>query len=350
MNILIGKLFPGPLDILGDIHGEIEALRSLAFTLGYDARGLHPQGRRLVFIGDLIDRGPDSPAVVEWVQSLVEAGSAQCILGNHELNVLRTDAKAGNGWIINPEHPEQQPGGEFEHSRTATGVMRERYLAFFRKLPLALVREDVRVVHAAWHSEAVRQLTGETGSVVEVYERHAVPARQRLKDDGVVARADAEVQQWRHALSDRHAQVPLLPALGVRDVRFQMSNPVRILTSGVERLAQRPFFSAGKWRMCDRVRWWDEYTEDPAVVIGHYWRRLLPTTPTTRGTALDMFEGVGPHEWMGPRRNVFCVDYSVGGRYLERHEGVTVFSSQLCALRWPEREIWGESGPLAPPA
>jgi hypothetical protein len=55
-----------------------------------------------------------------------------------------------------------------------------------------------------------------------------------------------------------------------------MGNPVRAITSGVERLASAPFWSSGKWRMCDRVKWWNEYEEDIPVIVGHYWRRLSP--------------------------------------------------------------------------
>ena len=68
---LVRELFPGSLDIVGDIHGEVDALRSVLDTLGYGRDGVHPQGRRLVFLGDLSDRGPDSPAVVELVSNLV---------------------------------------------------------------------------------------------------------------------------------------------------------------------------------------------------------------------------------------------------------------------------------------
>ena len=74
----IRPLFPGPVDVIGDVHGEIEPLRELLGRLGYDAAGKHPAGRRLVFVGDLGDRGPDSPAVIELVKSLVERGLAQC--------------------------------------------------------------------------------------------------------------------------------------------------------------------------------------------------------------------------------------------------------------------------------
>ena len=94
----IRALFEGPIDIVGDIHGEIDALRDLLGQLGYDTTGQHPDGRRLVFIGDLTDRGPDSPAVFELVSGLVARGLAQCVLGNHELNLLRQARKEGNGW------------------------------------------------------------------------------------------------------------------------------------------------------------------------------------------------------------------------------------------------------------
>ncbi|MBT8422614.1 MAG: metallophosphoesterase, partial [Gammaproteobacteria bacterium] len=90
---LVDSLFDGPLDIVGDIHGEIDALRQLLAGLGYDEAGNHPDGRRLVFVGDLVDRGPDSPAVLRAVRDLVNNGNAQCILGNHELNLLRDDEK-----------------------------------------------------------------------------------------------------------------------------------------------------------------------------------------------------------------------------------------------------------------
>ena len=71
---LIRPLFEGPLDVVGDVHGEIDALTALLGQLGYDPQGVHPDGRRLVFVGDLCDRGPDSPAVIGLVRRLVETG------------------------------------------------------------------------------------------------------------------------------------------------------------------------------------------------------------------------------------------------------------------------------------
>jgi hypothetical protein len=71
MPILVEKLFEGPVDVAGDVHGEIDALLMLMGHPGYDETGHHPAGRRLVFVGDLTDRGPDSPAVVDLVTDLL---------------------------------------------------------------------------------------------------------------------------------------------------------------------------------------------------------------------------------------------------------------------------------------
>ncbi|MDX3066868.1 MULTISPECIES: polynucleotide kinase-phosphatase [Streptomyces] len=73
----------GPFDIIGDIHGCSSELESLLGELGY-ADGAHPDGRTAVFVGDLVDRGPDSPGVLRRVMSMVAAGNALCVPGNHE--------------------------------------------------------------------------------------------------------------------------------------------------------------------------------------------------------------------------------------------------------------------------
>ncbi|BDM71621.1 hypothetical protein HEK616_51080 [Streptomyces nigrescens] len=83
----------GPFDIIGDIHGCRSELESLLGRLGYvpvrDGLGravdaAHPEGRTAVFVGDLVDRGPDSPGVLRLVMGMVAAGHALCVPGNHE--------------------------------------------------------------------------------------------------------------------------------------------------------------------------------------------------------------------------------------------------------------------------
>jgi hypothetical protein len=348
INKLIGSLFDGPLDIVGDVHGEIEPLRQLLGQLGYNQEGGHPEHRRLVFVGDLGDRGPDSPAVGELVMSLVERDLAQCILGNHELNLLRGDHKDGDAWFRDPNRKEQLEGGEFAHSRVAPEDFKGRYREFLASLPLALERSDLRIVHAAWMPREIETLRFAHGSAIEVYREYEILTNKLIHMEGLKERADREKVTWGHLLEDRNSKVPLLTALGECDERYQMGNPVRAITSGVERLASAPFWSSGKWRMCDRVKWWNEYEADIPVIIGHYWRRRWPVDGSAHaGSKRDLFGNAGPTDWMGAKRNVFCVDYSIGARYEERKAGKTQFDTCLAAMRWPERELWFETGRAA---
>ncbi|PKW10635.1 polynucleotide 3'-phosphatase /polynucleotide 5'-hydroxyl-kinase /polynucleotide 2',3'-cyclic phosphate phosphodiesterase [Streptomyces sp. 1222.5] len=73
----------GPFDIVGDIHGCAFELEALLTKLGY-MDGVHPEGRTAVFVGDLVDRGPDTPGVLRRVMSMVKSGDALCVPGNHE--------------------------------------------------------------------------------------------------------------------------------------------------------------------------------------------------------------------------------------------------------------------------
>jgi hypothetical protein len=166
-----------------------------------------------------------------------------------------------------------------------------------------------------------------------------------LHAEGLVDLAKAEKGTWRHRLGDETVDVPLLPAVGLLDERKQMLNPIRVLTSGVERLAKQSFFTSGQWRFAERVKWWDEYEDDVPVVVGHYWRRFEAMNRAEFGKGDgDLFEGVEPTSWVGAKGNVFCVDFSVGGRYKERSTGRTEFRTRLAALRWPERELVMDNG------
>ncbi|MER6476787.1 polynucleotide kinase-phosphatase [Streptomyces filamentosus] len=73
----------GPFDVIGDVHGCRSELETLLGRLGY-VDGAHPEGRTAVFVGDLVDRGPDSPGVLRRVMGMVAAGNALCVPGNHE--------------------------------------------------------------------------------------------------------------------------------------------------------------------------------------------------------------------------------------------------------------------------
>ena len=89
----------GPFDIIGDVHGCYEELIELLQKLRYIIEGIaddgtnyglkvsHPENRTVIFLGDLIDRGPASPAVLKLVMSMVRSGTALCVPGNHDMKL-----------------------------------------------------------------------------------------------------------------------------------------------------------------------------------------------------------------------------------------------------------------------
>lgn len=332
---------PGPLDIVGDVHGELAALESLLERLGYSPEGVHPAGRRLVFVGDLCDRGPDSPGVLFKVRDLSAAGLAQSVLGNHELNLLCESRKPGNHWFFgeesDPTHPQRGP------SRALAEEQRAEARQFMATLPLALERCDLRIVHAAWHSASIEHVRQLEEGPHWAYRR----AMDALLSTEEGAQLQAAAKQARRALKSllhdpctkwlvEHAEH--IDALARYDQACQLSNPVRLITSGTEAICT-PWYGGGRWRFVARTRWWDTYQETP-VVFGHYWRWC------DAGAQAHYFRGESPlfetetPAHMPPNARAFCVDFSVGARYKERHANRSApFHGRLAALRWPERTV-----------
>jgi protein phosphatase len=98
----------GPFDIIGDVHGCLDELQELMMTLGYSVerngngyRVGAPENRKAIFLGDLVDRGPNIPDVLRLVMSMVEAGTALCVPGNHDMKLLQKlrgkDVKMAHG-------------------------------------------------------------------------------------------------------------------------------------------------------------------------------------------------------------------------------------------------------------
>ena len=344
---MFAPLPDGPLDVVGDVHGELDALLALLAHLGYDADGVHPDGRRLVFVGDLCDRGPDSPGVIALVRRLVESGRALATLGNHEINLLRGDRKDGNDWFWS-EYTGRD--AKYEPRAHLPAAERDAVIVFLRRLPLALERADLRVVHAAWDLASIAQLRAADPALsrVEHYRRWETETEAVIAARGIGDAARAEYGLYRERLVDPAQAVPMLMATAQFDEARQMGNPIRVVTSGIERVAAHPFFASGHWRFVERIRWWDEYTDAVPVVVGHYWRQFADVDQASLGkTGENLFADLAPTAWHGLHHNVFCIDFSVGGRFLERPLGAgTSPRSRLGALRWPERVLALDTGEM----
>lgn len=109
----------GPFDIIGDVHGCFDELAILLQSLGYTIKGdgndhvVPPAGRKLIFVGDLVDRGPKIPQVLRLVMNAVESGAAYCVPGNHDMKLLRKlngrDVQITHGLADSLAQLEQEP-------------------------------------------------------------------------------------------------------------------------------------------------------------------------------------------------------------------------------------------------
>src|SRR6478672_4943959 len=125
------KTETGPFDIIGDIHGCREELEELLDQLGYlpdaEAGRRHPDGRKMIFLGDLVDRGPDVVGVVNLVRRMVAAGVAFCVPGNHDVKLQRAlggaNVQVSHGLADSLAQIEALPSDE-------RAAWREDYLAF----------------------------------------------------------------------------------------------------------------------------------------------------------------------------------------------------------------------------
>lgn len=151
-------------DLIGDVHGCGATLVTLLEKLGYECRAgvyRHPR-RKVIFLGDLIDRGPRIRLAVTVARRMVEEGEAHIVMGNHEYNALTYSypAPAGSGKRWLREHTPR-------NNRLIRETLEQYYdytnewedtLAWFKTIPLCLEIDGIRVVHACWDQALIDRL------------------------------------------------------------------------------------------------------------------------------------------------------------------------------------------------
>ncbi len=155
---------PQPYDIIGDIHGQHDKLTALLDKLGYipHSSGLHhAEGRKVIFLGDYIDRGPKVREVLHTVHAMVESGDALAIMGNHEYNAICYHTPNGKGgWLR--EHSEDKNRQVTATLRAFEGRENEwaDWLEWMKRLPMFLDLGALRCVHACWDGHRINRLMG----------------------------------------------------------------------------------------------------------------------------------------------------------------------------------------------
>lgn len=303
-------------DVIGDVHGHADELVQLLEAMGYSKHEniyYHPE-RKVIFLGDFIDRGPQIRQVLEIVRPMVESGAALSVMGNHEFNALAYHTE-------DPEHPgdflrRHIAKNEKQHHKTMEQLSPEElasHLAWFGTLPMWLELDGLRVVHACWDNRCIEQIThgvAEHGGITSAFLRSAckrgsvlhaavevvLKGKEMSLPDGIVfydkdgnPRTDTRTRWYFSPEGQTY-----------RTYAFQTDDlacDLRLETSVVEAASPYPATA-------------------PPVFVGHYW------------LSADRPELLAP--------NVACVDYSVAK------------GGFLCAYRWNGEQtlsstsfVWG---------
>jgi protein phosphatase len=171
----------GPFDVIGDVHGCARELTALLVRLGYRRRGAgpfaHPRGRRAVFVGDLVDRGPRCLEAATLAMDMADAGTALAVPGNHDLDLADLfsgrGAEAGPGTAVTLAQLAAVPAGERRR-------FRRRFAAYVASRPahllldagrLAVAHAGLKEEHLGRDSDTVRRFAvrGETTSDLDGY-------------------------------------------------------------------------------------------------------------------------------------------------------------------------------------
>lgn len=152
------------IDFIGDIHGYADRLEVLLKKMGYTPykKGFRHPERKVFFVGDFIDRGPDSPGVINIVRSMMDNGDALAVCGNHEHNAICFNTLTDSGYLRNHSLKNFN-----QHRQTLLQYLlnQDEYdstIHWFKSLPLYYESENFRVVHATWDTASINYLENHT--------------------------------------------------------------------------------------------------------------------------------------------------------------------------------------------
>lgn len=288
-------------DLIGDTHGHADELIHLLDVLGYDKKSgvyEHPE-RKVIFLGDFIDRGPQIRQVLEIVRPMIEAGKALAVMGNHEFNAL----------AFHTEHihraetylRKRDLKNIRQHGQTILQLPDKKLadaIEWFGTLPMWLDLDGLRVVHACWDENAI--------ATIQAARPHGEP----ITSDFLHSACDPKNPLFEAVeiiLKGKEAPLPAGKSFDDKDGHARTATRVRWFTSPHGQTYRT-------YALTDQIDC--DLPLEPSVI-----ESAVPYRPDAK----PVFVG---HYWLKASRpelladNVACVDYSVA------KEGF------LCAYRW----------------
>lgn len=312
-------------DIIGDVHGQADALVALLRKMGYqELKGAwrHP-GRSAIFVGDFVDRGPKQVDALMMVRRMVDAGTALAVMGNHDFNAVAwhmpDPANPGDSlrshFSKRDGKKNRQQHAIFLAEVESRPVLHEEIIDWLLGLPLWLDLPELRVIHACWHSRCVEYLRP-----------RLLPGAHLSKELMLAATHEPELED-----GENPAEASIFNAVGMLLKGMEIPLPIECGFNDKD----------GRQRSRARVRWWAKgpISYRNGILLEDRLRAKLPDIPiprelpTCEATGKPIFFGhysfAGPPEPLSPR--LACVDYGAG------HQG------PLCAYRWDGESVLDSS-------
>jgi hypothetical protein len=282
------------IDLIGDIHGHADKLEELLLKLGYakiNSAYTHPE-RKVVFVGDYIDRGPKIRETLQIVKAMVESDNAIALMGNHEYNALCFHFQETEGGHLR-KHEIKNIIQHYDTLKQFQNKQREYedYLEWFKTLPLYYETETFRAVHACWDNKNIDylkkilvkdRLTDELiyqsvkiGTELNIAIDQTLKGKEMKMPDGLffldkdgTQRTKVRIKWW------EDPSVMTYKAISVEPIENLIEQPIDL-----SQLKSLDFYSEN----------------DKKVFFGHYWLKGEPSLY---------------------KENICCLDYSVarGGK------------------------------------
>lgn len=276
-------------DIIPDIHGQAAKLKGALAELGYRKRNgawrHNDPNRRVVFLGDFIDRGPDNGEVIRIVRSMLDAGTASAVMGNHELNAIHFHTIRDEPLRAHTKQNVAQHASFLREFPLNSAEAKEA-VEWMASLPLYLEFGGFRAIHACWDEATMEKLKEQT-------------LDGTLTDEQLCTAADKN-----DPLFDLVETALKGPELELRDGLYFLDK-------------------AGHERTSIRQKWWNNKAETwREVAMSVPDLKMLPDAKLPEGVMRSSYLTDAPpvffgHYWMEgtlqlQAKNALCLDYSAG--------------------------------------
>lgn len=269
--------------IVGDVHGYASNLINLLKKLGFELVNnayMHPEKKKVIFVGDYIDRGTEEESVIDIVRAMVKADSAIALMGNHEFNAICFATKGENGFIRKHTEKNIMQHQAFLDEYPFGSEKHRDAINWFKTLPIYFETEGLRVIHAAWvnsHIEKIKPYLGLNNTLTNklIYEFE--------KKGWVYDTLETLLKGVEYDLPDGFVWKDK-DGIERNSMRFNWFVPTNKVTYANCALSMPDYVELPDVSIEDAEQ---PYNDEELVFFGHYWMSGTPQRQTPKTACVD---------------------------------------------------------------